>query len=90
MRVAVEFGVIDYIADRKGPRLFCRGEIRILDSNGAVERVIPFNETERNYDRRDDLLHMRTSERCLISLTIFSSVSLASLGPRIAIGTPDH
>jgi len=22
MRVAVEFGVIDYIADRKGPRLF--------------------------------------------------------------------
>ncbi len=61
---AVEFGVIDYIADRKGPRLFSpRGEIRILDSNGAVERVIPFNETERNYDRRDDLLHRRTSER---------------------------
>jgi hypothetical protein len=27
---------------------------------------------------------------CLISLTIFSFVSLASLGPRIAIGTPDH
>jgi len=27
---------------------------------------------------------------CLISLTIFSYVSLASLGPRIAIGTPDH
>ena len=59
-------------------------------SRRAVERVIPFNETERNYDRRDDLLHMRTSERCLISLTIFSFVSLASLGPRIAIGTPDH
>jgi hypothetical protein len=39
--------VIDYIADRKGPRLFRRGEIRILDSNDAVESVIPFNETER-------------------------------------------
>ena len=44
---AVEFGVIDYIADRKGPRLFRRDEIRILDSNGAVERVILLNETER-------------------------------------------
>jgi len=33
-----------------------------------------------NYDRRDDLFHRRTSERCLISLTIFSFVSLAPLG----------
>ena len=42
VRAAVGFGVIDYIADRKGPRLFSpRGKIRILDSNGAVERVIP-------------------------------------------------
>jgi len=39
--------VVDYIADRKGPRLFRRDEIRILDSNGAVERVILLNETER-------------------------------------------
>ena len=35
-----------------------------------------------NYDRRDDLLHRRTSERCLISLTIFPL--LASL--RWALG----
>ena len=33
---------------REGPRvLFAQGEIRILDSNGAVERTIPFNETHR-------------------------------------------
>jgi hypothetical protein len=31
----------------KGPACFRRGKIRILDSNGAVERVSPFNETER-------------------------------------------
>jgi len=31
----------------KGHVCFRRGEIRILDSNGAVERVIPFNEPER-------------------------------------------
>jgi len=42
---------------------------------------LPFNETERNYKRCDDLLHMRTSERCLISLMIFSFVRLASSGP---------
>ena len=35
---------IDYAQNRA---YFRSGEIRILDSNGAVERVIPFNETER-------------------------------------------
>jgi hypothetical protein len=48
MRGAVEFGVIDYIADRKGPRLLSpRGEIRILDQSGKVVRIIPFSETDR-------------------------------------------
>jgi hypothetical protein len=35
---------IDYSTDRA---CFRAGEIRILDSNGAVERVIPFDETKR-------------------------------------------
>ena len=51
---------IDYAQNRA---YFRSGEIRILNSNGKVERTIPFNETEQNYDRRDDLLHRRTSER---------------------------
>ena len=39
-------------------------EIRILDSNGAVEKgSFRLMKPERNYDRRDDLLHRRTSER---------------------------
>jgi hypothetical protein len=43
-----------------------------------------------NYDTRYDLLHRRTSERCLISLSIFSFASLGSVAPGIAIGTPEH
>jgi hypothetical protein len=35
---------IDYATCRA---CFRSGEIRILDSNGAVERTIPFNETNR-------------------------------------------
>jgi len=31
----------------QGRAWFRSGEIRILDSSGTVERVIPFNETER-------------------------------------------
>ena len=66
-------------------------EIRILDSNGAVEkgsfRLMKQNET------MTDAMICYTGELpigCLISLTIFSFVSLASLGPGIAIGTADH
>jgi hypothetical protein len=36
---------IDYA---KGRACFRSGEIRILDANGAVERTIPFNETDRS------------------------------------------
>jgi hypothetical protein len=35
---------IDYATCRA---CFRSGEIRILDSTGAVERIIPFNETDR-------------------------------------------
>ena len=35
---------IDYATCRAR---FRSGEIRILDSSGAVERIIPFDETER-------------------------------------------
>jgi hypothetical protein len=35
---------IDYATCRA---CFRSGEIRILDSNGAIERLIPFNETDR-------------------------------------------
>ena len=35
---------IDYAIGRAR---FRSGEIRILDSSGAVERIIPFDETER-------------------------------------------
>jgi hypothetical protein len=35
---------IDYAKNRA---CFGSGEIRILDSNRAVERIIPFNETNR-------------------------------------------
>ena len=35
---------IDYATGRA---CFRRGEIRILDSNGNVERIIPFDETGR-------------------------------------------
>jgi hypothetical protein len=35
---------IDYATCRA---CFRSGEIRILDSNGTVERIIPFNETDR-------------------------------------------
>jgi hypothetical protein len=31
----------------QGRACFRSGEIRILDSNGAVERIIPFDETDR-------------------------------------------
>jgi hypothetical protein len=35
---------ISYAQDRAS---FRSGEIRILDSTGAIERIIPFNETHR-------------------------------------------
>jgi hypothetical protein len=35
---------IDYATCRA---CFRTGEIRILDSNGTVERIVPFNETDR-------------------------------------------
>jgi hypothetical protein len=38
---------IDYATGRA---CFRSGEIRILDSSGAVERIIPFTETDRNCD----------------------------------------
>jgi len=37
----------DAISYAKGRACFRSGEIRILDSCGAVERIIPFNEAER-------------------------------------------
>jgi hypothetical protein len=37
-------GAIDYAQDRA---CFRSGEIRVLDSNGNDERVIPFDETKR-------------------------------------------
>jgi hypothetical protein len=40
---------IDYAKNRACIR---SGEIRILDSNGVVERIIPFNETDRKLCRR--------------------------------------
>ena len=80
---------IDYAQNRA---YFRSGEIRVLNSNGKVERTIPFNETEQ-YNRRDDLLHRRTSERCLISLTIFPllaslcwALGLQSVHPTIEQG----
>ena len=36
---------VDYATGRA---CFRSGEIRILDSNGAVARVIPFSETDRS------------------------------------------
>jgi hypothetical protein len=35
---------IDYATCRA---CFRSGEIRVLDSSGAIERIIPFNETDR-------------------------------------------
>ena len=35
---------INYAENRAG---FRSGEIRILDSTGNIERIMPFNETER-------------------------------------------
>jgi len=37
----------DAISYAKGRACFRSGEIRILDSGGAVERVIPFSEADR-------------------------------------------
>ena len=37
----------DAISYPKGRTCFRSGEIRILDLRGAVERIIPFNETDR-------------------------------------------
>ena len=37
----------DAISYAQGRACFRSGEIRILDSRGAVERVIPFSETDR-------------------------------------------
>jgi len=83
--------VIDYIADRKGPRLFSPPvrfafSIQTAQSKGSF-RLMKQNE---NYDRRDDLLHRRDFGTVFNLSHDFSFVSLASLGPRIAIGTPDH
>jgi len=38
------FQAIDYA---KGRACFRSGEIRIIDSSGAIERIIPFDEQER-------------------------------------------
>jgi hypothetical protein len=37
----------DAISYAKGRACFRSGEIRILASSGAIERIIPFDETER-------------------------------------------
>ena len=37
----------DAISYAKGSACFRSGEIRILDSSGAIKRIIPFSETDR-------------------------------------------
>ena len=37
----------DAISYAEGRACFRSGEIRILNSSGAIERIIPFDETER-------------------------------------------
>ena len=39
----------DAISYAKGRACFRSGEIRILDRVGAIERVIPFSETDRDW-----------------------------------------
>jgi len=43
----VFMGQEDAIRYAQGRACFRSGEIRVLDPTGAVERIIPFNETDR-------------------------------------------
>ena len=89
MWAAVGFSVIDYIAgSQRATPVFAAVRFAFSIQTAQSKESVRLMKQNENYDGRDDLLHRRTSERMFNLFTIFSFVSLASLGPRIVVGTP--